>query len=104
MYANYELCLYASGSVPIQFKFELKLLLLGAMDRNCQRTNFCGAASHVRVFRKYLRMVLRRGQYYGKVIYSHTTFFPGICHCMLISRFPNYATHANELTVVDSYL
>jgi len=29
MYANYELCfIYASGSVPIQFQFDLNLLLL----------------------------------------------------------------------------
>ena len=39
--------------------------------------------------------------------YSHTTFFPGICHCMLISRFPKLRMvnpNANELTVVESYL
>ena len=33
MYANYELYLYTSGSVPIKSKFELNLLLLHLMDR-----------------------------------------------------------------------
>ena len=90
MYANYELCLYASGSVPIQFKFELNLLDASSHDEPAtanEPTSVELLAMFNRVFRKYFRTVLRRGQYYGKVIQSH----PGICHCMLISRFPNYA-------------
>ena len=37
MYANYELYLYASGSVPI--KFELNLQLLHLMDRRLPTTS-----------------------------------------------------------------
>ena len=73
---------------------------------DCQRTNFCGAASHVRVFCKYFRTVLRRGHYYGKVIQSHN-FLPGNLSLYAnsqIFKLRMVNPNANELTVFDSYL
>ena len=59
-----------------------------------------------RVFRKYFRTVLRRGQYYGKVIQSHNVL-PGNLSLYAnkqISKLRMINSNANELTVVDSYL
>ena len=60
----------------------------------------------IRVFRDYSKTVLRRGQYYGKVIQSqhvlprNLSLYPNKQICKLRMVNPN----ANELTVVDSYL
>ena len=73
---------------------------------DCQRTNFFGAASHVRVFCKYFRTVLRRGHCYGKVIQLHN-FLPGNLSLYAnsqIFKLRMVNPNANELTVFDSYL
>ena len=60
----------------------------------------------IRVFRKYSKTVLRRGQYYEKVIQSHNVL-PGnlsVHANKQISKLHKVNPNANELTVVDSYL
>ena len=59
-----------------------------------------------KVFRKYFRTVLRRDQYYGKVIQSHNVL-PGNLSLYAnkqISKLRMTNSNANELTVVESYL
>ena len=60
----------------------------------------------IRVFRKYSKTVLRRGQYYGKVKQSHNVL-PGNLLLYANKQVPKLRMvnpNANELTVVDSYL
>ena len=87
MYANHALYLYASGSVPIQNKFELNLLPCSrdgpatANEPNSVELPAmleCSVSTSERCYEE--ANITERS-------YSRTTVFPGICDC----RFPNCA-------------